>query len=165
MLINKQAITLNPLDAHFPTKITVPPRTSQGIKVNLPTLKPPSDSDASYGADFEDYAVEMHEWLSLALVESVRIRSDDNIDSFLSRYVPPGASTTSSTIVKVTWHGFLSPFWARQKFVQALLAAPQDVWFAYYVVGFGESFLGSNRDCTILKLPNAPNEYVLWEVA
>ena len=166
MLTCRQAITPDPLDAHFPTKITVSPRTSQVIKVNLPTLKPPSDIDASNGADFEDYAVEMHEWLSLALVESPRIRSDDNIDRFLSRYVlSGGVSTTSSSIIKITWQGFLSPSWAHKKFVQALLAAPQDLWFAYYVVGFGESFLGGNKDCTILKLPNAPNEYVLWEVA
>jgi ribonuclease P/MRP protein subunit RPP40 len=130
----------------------------------MPVLKPPSEVDTSYGADFEDYAVEVHEWLSLILLESPRIRSDDKIDAFLSRYVPPGGSTTSSNLVKITWQGFLSPSWAHKTFVQALLAAPRDVWFAYYVVGFGESFLGGNRDCTILKLPNASNEYVLWEV-
>ena len=164
MLIFWQVLTPDPLDAHFPAKRTVSPVISQGIRVNLPVLNPLSES-ASYGADFEDYAVEMHEWLSLALVESPRIRSDDDIDSFLSRYGPPGASTTSSTLVKITWQGFLSPSWAHNFFFQALLAAPQDTWFAYFVVGFGESLLGGSKDCTILKLPNAPNEYVLWEVA
>jgi len=144
--------------------MTASPEISQDIKVNMASLKPPSVVDPSYGSDFEDYAFEIHEWLSLVLLESPRLNPNDKIDFFLSRYVPPGQSVASSKLVKITWRGFLSPYWAHKMFVRALLAAPQDAWFAYSVVSFGEGWPGGN-DCTILRLPDTPNEYVLWEVA
>lgn len=131
----------------------------------MPSLKPPTELDPSYGADFEDYAVDTHEWLSLVLLGSPRINPDDKIDPFLSRYVPPGDTFTSSKLVKVTWRGFVSPSWVHKLFVHLLLAVPQDAWFAYAVVGFGGGPLGESENCTTLKLPDAPNEYVLWEVA
>jgi ribonuclease P/MRP protein subunit RPP40 len=128
-------------------------------------LKPPLEVEPSYGADFEDYAVDTHEWLSLVLLNSPRINPDDKIDPFLSRYVPPGPSFTNSKLVKVTWQGFISPSWAHKMFVKLLLAVPQAAWFAYFVVGFGDGPLGESKNCTTLKLPDAPNEYVLWEIA
>jgi ribonuclease P/MRP protein subunit RPP40 len=160
-----KAITLDPLNIYFPTKKTVSPEVSQPIKAQIPTLKPPTDVDPSYGADFEDYAVDIHEWLSLALLESPRIDPNDKIDSFLSRYVPPGDYFTNCNLIKITWQGFISPSWAHKAFVQMLLAAPQDEWFAYCVVGFGDGPLGECKNCTTLKLPDAPKEYVLWEIA
>lgn len=135
------------------------------IRVKIPSLKPPKEVDPSYGADFEDYAVDIHEWLSLILLESPRINSSDNIDPFLSRYVPPGGSFTDSKLVKVTWQGFISASWAHKIFVQLLLAVPQDAWFAYCVVGFGDGPLGESKTCTILKLPDAPKEFVSWEIS
>ncbi|KAH8802061.1 ribonuclease P 40kDa subunit-domain-containing protein [Hyaloscypha sp. PMI_1271] len=82
----RATIAPDPLDAHFPTWRTVSPGASQSIKVKMPSIKPPTEVDPSYGADFEDYAVDIHEWLSLVLLESPRINSDDKIDSFLTRY-------------------------------------------------------------------------------
>lgn len=131
---------------------------------NVPPLKPPAEVSTDYGDDFEDFAVDTHEWLSLISLDSPRIRHDDQINSFLSRYSTPGPSTASN-LVKITWQGFLSPSWAHQTFVQTLLAIPGDGWFAYCVGGFGEGWAGDCKDCTILKVPDAPNEYVLWEVA
>jgi ribonuclease P/MRP protein subunit RPP40 len=138
---------------------------SQPIKVKMPSLKPPTEVEASYDEDFEDYAVDIHEWLSLVLLESPRLNPDDNIDPFLSRYVPPGDTFTNSKLVKVTWQGFISPSWAHKSFVQMLLAVPQDAWFAYCVVGFGDGPLGESKNCTILKLPDTPKEFVLWGIA
>ena len=164
-ILTFQALAPDPLDAHFPVKQTASPRLLQDIKVNLPSLKPPTCVDPTYGADFEDYAVELQEWLGLCLLESPRVSSDDKIDSFLSRYAPPGESFTNTKLVKLTWQGFLSPTWAHKTFVQILLAAPRDSWFAYCVGSFGEGISGESKSCTILRLPDAPNEYVLWEVA
>ena len=130
----------------------------------MPPLKPPTDVDESYGADFEDYAVETHEWFSLIQLGSPRINPDDKIDSFLSRYVPPGDSSKVCKLVKITWQGFLAPSWAHRTFVKVLLAIPRDVWFAYCVAGFVEEALGESRNCTILKIADAPNEYVLWDI-
>jgi ribonuclease P/MRP protein subunit RPP40 len=165
ILIGHKAIAPDPLDAHFPTWRTVSPGASQSIKVKMPSIKPPTEVDPSYGADFEDYAVDIHEWLSLVLLESPRINSDDKIDSFLTRYVAPGDSFKDTMLVKVTWQGFMSPSWAHKIFVQMLLAVPKDEWFAYCVVGFGDGPLGESKVCTILKLPDAPNEFVSWEIS
>lgn len=131
----------------------------------MPSLKPPTDTEPLYCGDFEDYAVDVHEWLSLVLLESPRTKSDDDIDPFLSRYVPPGDSFTNLKLVKVTWQGFMSPSWAHKSFVQTLLAVPQDTWFAYCVIGVDNGLFGEGKSCTILKLPDAPNEFVSWEVA
>jgi ribonuclease P/MRP protein subunit RPP40 len=137
----------------------------QDIKVNLASLKPPKEVDHTYGADFEDYAVELQEWFSLISLESPRINPDDKIDPFLSRYAPPGDSYIITKLVKLTWQGFLAPTWAHKTFVHILLTAPRDSWFAFCVGGFGEGISGHSKNCTIIRLPDAPNEYVVWEIA
>jgi ribonuclease P/MRP protein subunit RPP40 len=155
----------DPLNVHFPQRVTVSAEITSNIKVDIPPLKPPTDTSLEYGEDFDDFAVETHEWLSLISLDSPRINPDDRIDSFLSRYASPGQSTTDSKVVKISWRGFLSPSWANRIFVQALLTVPREAWFAYTVGGFGNVSSSSSKDCTILKVPDAPNEYLLWEVA
>ncbi|KAI9051010.1 hypothetical protein LZ554_005118 [Drepanopeziza brunnea f. sp. 'monogermtubi'] len=161
--LGEKTTTPSPIEPHSPTKKTAIP-TAQEMKVNVPSLLPPTDVDKAYGADFEDYAVETQEWLSLVLLGSPRIDPDDKIDPALSRYVLPGDTLTACKLVKITWRGFISPSWAHKMFVQLLLATPREGWFAYFVDGFSESSLGNGKHCTILKLPNAPNEYVLWDI-
>ena len=163
-MLTFQAVTPDPLDPYFPVEKIVSPSLLQDIKVIQPSLEPPKEVDPTYGADFEDYAIELQEWLALVLLESPRIGPDDKIDPFLSRYAPPGDSQTCTKLVKLTWQGFLAPTWAHQAFVQILLAAPQEAWFAYCVGGFGEGISGENKNCTVLRLPNAPKEYIFWEV-
>lgn len=109
--------------------------------------------------------METHEWISLIALESPRIDPDDRIDSALSRYASPGSPTSRIKLVKITWRGLLSPTWAHRMFVKALLATPPNQWLTYVVGGFGKSWAGESRDCTILKVPDTTNEYVLWEVA
>ncbi|RFU36008.1 hypothetical protein B7463_g405, partial [Scytalidium lignicola] len=153
------------LDQHFPTRITCQPIISQDIRTNMPTLAPPAELGPEHDGDFEEFSCEIYEWLSLVCLESPRIDPDDNIDSFLSRYVPPGSSNTSATLVKVTWQGFLTSSWAHKMFVQALLAIPRDAWFAYSVGSFSEEKSGNTKACTVLKLHTNSNEYVLWELS
>lgn len=157
--------TPDPLDVHFPVRMTTFPEIITGINVNIPPLKPPTDTNSEYREDFEDFAVETHEWLSLISLNSPRINAGDDIDPFLSRYVSPGESRTSSNIVKITWRGFLSPSWVHGMFVRALLAVPRESWFVYNVAGRGEVWSSGSKDCTVLKVPDAPTEYLLWEVA
>lgn len=155
----------DPIEAHFPVEKAVSPQVIPEMKVNMPSLQPPIEVDKSYGADFEDYAAETNEWLSLILLNSPRINPDDKIDPFLSRYVPPGDTLTPCKLVKITWRGFLSPRWAHKMFVQMLLATPRSGWFAFCVDEFGGVAAGHGKHCTTLKLPDTPNEYVLWEIA
>lgn len=154
----------NPVDLHFPTKVIVEPKIAEDLRVCIPPLTPPADIQHTYNEDFDDFAVETHEWLSLISLNSPRINPKDGMDSFLSRYIPPGGSSTESKLVKITWQGFLRPSWAHGLFVEALLATPRESWFSCSVVGFGETWSGDGKDSTILKPPHTSNEYVLWEV-
>jgi ribonuclease P/MRP protein subunit RPP40 len=154
----------DPLAVHFPTKVTTSPEIILNINVKKPCLKPPTKTNTEYDCGFEEFAVEAHEWLSLISLGSPRIDPHDQIDSLLSRYVPPGDSTKSSKLVKITWGGFMAPSWVHKTFFQLLLASPNNLWFSLHVCGFGEGWSGRTNDCTILKLPDSPKEYMLWEV-
>ncbi len=109
----------------------------------------------------------MYEWISLVSLGSPRVDHNDKIDPFLSRYTPPVAddrNNEATKLVKITWKGFASSSWAHNIFVQALLAAKPGMWFSFDVLGFQKSIRLSGGDCTMLKLPGAQNEYMLWEV-
>jgi len=153
------------MDTHFPNKVSVEPITATGIDVNIPPLNPPtSNAESGCETDFEDFAIETHEWLSLVSLNSPRVNPEDRLDSFLSRYIPPGGSSTGSKLVKVTWQGFFSSAWAHRLLVEALQATPATSWFSISVVGFSSTWSGDTKDCTILKPPNTSDEYILWEV-
>lgn len=154
----------DPLSSHHPHKITCTPRVSSDAQFRRPDFKPPTENKSNYDEEFREFATETHEWLSLVSLESPRVRSTDNIDPFLSRYDPPKSLETTEELVKVTWTGFISPSWAHNTFIQVLLVAPKNSWLSYYVGGFSESWNGESKNCTILKLPDVPNDYVLWEV-
>jgi ribonuclease P/MRP protein subunit RPP40 len=130
----------------------------------MPPINPPKDVDSINGEDLEDFAIETHEWLSLVSLDSPRIDPDNKIDSFLSRYAAPGESRIRSKLVRISWRGFLPPIWVHETFVEALLLTPRDSWLACSVVGFEEGWSCESKDCTILRPPGAPNEYVLWEI-
>jgi ribonuclease P/MRP protein subunit RPP40 len=153
------------LDSHFPDRKVSTPVTTEKFSTNIPSLQPPTNADLLDRGEFEDYSVEIHEWLALFLLQSPRISKDDKIDLLLSRYSIPSGSIMTANLVKVTWQGFLSPMWAHKTFVQLILAVPQDRWFAYAVDGFSEGWRNECRSSTILKIPDVPNEYMLWDIA
>jgi ribonucleases P/MRP protein subunit RPP40 len=120
-----------------------------------------------YEDEFSNFSVEIYEWLSVISLESPRVAPTDRIDPFLSRYSPPPADSQKpgvTELVKINWKGFASSSWAHKIFVQTLLTAKSGMWFSFAVLGFNESIRTGGRDCTILKLPSAQNEYMLWEV-
>ena len=159
-----QAPTPDPLDKHAPVRRTVPIQITQDIKVKMPSLKPPTDIDPMYGNDFEDYAVEINEWLCMVLLESPRLHPEDHIDPQISRYQPPG-DVTEQKLAKVTLQGFYSPLWAHQMFVNLLLALPKGAWFAYSVTSLAEGWQDGGKSSMILKLPDDSTNYVLWDIA
>jgi ribonuclease P/MRP protein subunit RPP40 len=159
------ALDPDPMDVHFPTRFTLSPKICTGITASIPSLKPSTDTENEFAGDFKDFAVETLEWVAMVSLHSPRISPEDKIDPVLSRYVPPGNSTTATRLVKVNWRGFIPPSWAHKTFVHALLAVPLEAWFTFSVVGFGEGWSGTSKDTTILRVPDASNEYILWEVA
>ncbi len=165
MLTEGEALSPDPLDAHFPVRKTASPIVAKAIQVKVPSLQPPEEQDPSYESDFEDYAEGILEWLSLITIGSPRVDLNDTVDPFLARYVPPGDTFTSCRLVTVTWRGFIPSSWANKVFVEILLAAPKSAWFSYSVTGWNDGPLGYNRSSTVLRLPEHAKEFVLWDIA
>lgn len=155
----------DPLNAHFPVRKTITPDISQALKANVPSLKPPTNINPAYGTEFEDFAVDMYEWLSMVLLESPRIDPDDQIDPFLCRYSPPGDSYDPGSLMKISWKGFMSSNWVQKIFIEILQLLPRNVWFAYNVASFSTDMLAEGNCTMVLKLPDGHNEYVLWEIS
>jgi ribonuclease P/MRP protein subunit RPP40 len=160
-------ISSDPFKKHFPVVVSCLPDILPQIDVEVPRLQPPEGHRDMYEDDFSDFSVEIYEWLSVISLESPRVVPNDRIDPFLSRYSPPPAESPKPSVtelVKISWKGFTSSSWAHKIFVQALLVAKPGVWFSFATLGFDEGIRTGGRDCTILKLPGAQNEYMLWEV-
>ena len=105
-----------PIAKHHPvTKACLPQlTTTEGVRV--PFLSPAPGSDC--GDDFEDWALETYEWLSLVALKSPRIIFNDAIDPFLSRYqVPDCESGKIFNMVALTWTGFIPASWIMQLFM------------------------------------------------
>lgn len=143
------------------------PEAFEGIDVTLPLLKPPAELLS--GTDNEylpDTMSETYEWLSLVRLQSPRVSSTDNIDPYLSRYQTPGEPNEQATtkVCTITWEGLLAPSLARQMLVDLILKLPSREWFSFTVSSFSKSFAGDAAECTILRPPKSPGEYLLWEI-
>lgn len=161
--LTSKDLEIEPLEAFTPSNKTSIPQISEEFKTNIPSLIPPAEVDPKYGHDFEDYAIETNEWLSMALIESPRLLSTDSIDSFLSRYAPPNNSTPGS-LVKIRWQGLISPTWAYKLFVSTLLATPQELWSACSISGFADDWGTIGHHSLVLKFPESQSDFVLWDV-
>jgi ribonucleases P/MRP protein subunit RPP40 len=109
----------------------------------------------------EEETIEMYEWLGLAIMKSPRIRSDDDIDPYLSRYQVPefGQSISNESglkenIIIMRWHGLIDPDFVVQQFLQAYKAGKR-TWFAISAASF------SNTSYTLLY--NQSQQCFTWE--
>jgi ribonuclease P/MRP protein subunit RPP40 len=158
---------VDPLAKHFPTIVECAWQASQYLNVALPQLQPPAVSSSGVNDDFSDYVGELYEWLSLVSLESPRVLIGDDIDSFLSQYVPPvgdDGDFTSINVVRLTWEGFMAAKWAHEVFIAVLLTTPSEMWLSFVVSAFSSTGPEDCKDCTILKCPGSTGEYILWEV-
>lgn len=112
-------VKTNPLAKHHPLvkpilstikradAVLVPP-------LNLSTL--PSDRGTA-----EDWAIEFHEWLSLVVLGSRRVKANDEIDPYLCRYsVPDKEAATPKKLVHLQWSGFMPAHWIRSLFLELM---------------------------------------------
>jgi len=131
-----------PIAAHAPTAGVFEPKEADRKNVLVPNFP---DTIAE---DDHEVGAELQEWLSLAMMDSPRVRSGDNIDSFLCRYQVPSSSTGElakpADLVAYKWHGFIPSEFATN-ILLVTMKASQDTWFAMS----GETFDG--RAYTILK--------------
>ena len=114
----------DPIDRHHPIHKLAEPRVSRVDHVLVPSLTLPPPIAASRGQpkttsntdtdtnQLDEHAASIYEWLSLVSLNSPRVRSDDEIDPYLSRYVVPDVETaTRQSLVRVRWNGLLPVKW------------------------------------------------------
>lgn len=71
--------------------------------------------------NFAEEQLEIIEWLSLVALNSPRVYSGDMIDPYLSRYeIPQLEKASVAQLVKLSWHGFISPEWVRNLYLQVM---------------------------------------------
>ena len=116
--------------------------------------------------DFDESVTEMYEWLSLIRLESPRVATGDDIDPYLSRYALPtdNGAVKTAALCTVRWQGFIPSNWVRKVLVDVLLSVPPRAWFSLSATTLGTRIGGSHAECTILRPPDSPGEFILWDV-
>ena len=108
-----------PLAKHHPITKTVEMRKQSMQGVAMPDLDPAKFMDTD--REFEEWAFDTYEWLSLVGLGSPRVLLHDSIDPYLSRYqVPgePGCEKHAITMISLTWEGLLPREWIQSLFIQ-----------------------------------------------
>ncbi|KAI2617686.1 ribonuclease P 40kDa subunit [Hypomontagnella submonticulosa] len=157
----------DPLSKHHPTKYTSHPVVSEDLLANIPALKPPAAIlSSSNRLDLDEFAEEIYEWLSLIRLESPRVNADDKVDPYLCDYTVPGNSEDIQTgkLCRISWQGFIPPKWTQRILADVILAIPSKSWFSLSTTTFARGIVGDSADCTILRPPNSPGEYFLWDI-
>ncbi|KAK4663033.1 hypothetical protein QC763_600930 [Podospora pseudopauciseta] len=154
----------DPLATLSPTSCTSNPSITQDIDALVPILTPSTGTSEQIARDeLEDFSSELYEWLALVRLQSPRILQSDSIDPYLSLYRIPNGSNPAK-ICKLSWRGFFSPSWTRQTLIGLFTVLPSKTWFSFSTTTFSRGLAGDNTECTFLRPPNRPGEYLMWEV-
>ncbi|KAI3331604.1 ribonuclease P 40kDa subunit [Xylariaceae sp. AK1471] len=157
----------DPISQYFPTKYTSNPALVEDMAMTIPPLKIPSAILADRNRqELDEYAMEVYEWLSLVRLESPRVKLGDSVDPYLSTYVVPGNASEidKGRLCKISWQGFIPPSWAANALADLIKALPPKAWFSISTTPFTRVAIGHGADCTIMRPPSSPGEYVLWEI-
>ena len=107
-----------PIAKHHPIAKCVSPQKTTISSVMIPDLAPPQELDTE--GEFEDWALNVYEWLSLVGIQSPRVQAGDAIDPYLSRYtlqLPQGDSPKPQNLARITWFGLLPKESIRKLFI------------------------------------------------
>ena len=106
-----------PIAKHYPV-------TSDCMKSQKTTdavLVPDLSRNQSKGTNekFEEWALDIYEWLSLVAIGSPRVLADDSVEPYLSRYQVPGADPENAfEMVALMWRGVIPCKWIRSLFIE-----------------------------------------------
>ncbi|KAI0541293.1 ribonuclease P 40kDa subunit-domain-containing protein [Xylaria digitata] len=157
----------DPIAQYCPTKYTSNPVLVENMAMKIPPLGvPPAVVTDQTRQELGEYATEIYEWLSLVRLESPRVKPCDSIDSYLSTYTVPSdpSGCEEGRLCKISWRGFMPPSWAASILAELIRAFPPKAWFSFSITPFTRVAVGLGADCSIMRPPNCPGEYVLWEI-
>ena len=141
------------------------PTVGRSAQINMPNLKPTREA-ISDREEFEEFAMDTYEWISMMRIQSPRIEVANNVDAYVSSYEVPcqhGAVETTS-VCKVSWQGFLSPYWVQDTLMRLFMSVPSKSWLAFTSGAISNCSKADNSEVTVLRPPNSPGEYVMWEI-
>ncbi|KIW67570.1 hypothetical protein PV04_06810 [Phialophora macrospora] len=160
---------LGPLSAHHPTEQTLTCSRQELLETMTPSLLTglsSYSSDLSLG-ETQESIYEVLEYLDMVALASPRVRTTDQIDSFLSRYAVPDPSESSNSVKAMTWNGLISSQWilelvcsiikqSRVKNLQNLDF--QQNWLAISVSSFKTQAVHQTDGYTILLQPSCGDQ-------
>lgn len=90
-------------------------------QISTPPLQGLVSNDMSEG-DMQESCGAFAEWIAMVQLGSPRVSADDDVDSYLSRYVVPADNGSRTTdLISLKWHGLISGTWVLQLFISLLL--------------------------------------------
>ncbi|KAI9696582.1 MAG: hypothetical protein M1836_005601 [Candelina mexicana] len=145
------------LSKFYPIQKLGSPCITQTVPIAVPSILFGDSEATSQEHHFnQDHAVELQEWLSLVALDSPRIRTDDSIDPYLSRYqIPIEPKAQNSRLVCVRWHGFITANWTMGLWVQCLRTVrnvANNGWFAIQLHAFSMEPLDAGRVSTLVRV-------------
>ncbi|WEW61568.1 ribonuclease P subunit [Emydomyces testavorans] len=149
-----------PIKKHHPQIFSCTPKISSLHNILTPPLTQSTFQTAQgdqASSLLRETCAATQEWLALVRLEAPRIRADDSIDPYLSRYtVPDREHCTSSNLVKLTWTGLIPSKWITQLFIATLRGtAHSTAWFAIASSALGKEAVEGKDGYMILALPQA----------
>lgn len=157
----------DPLEKYFPVRYTSAPGIIPHLKTKLPALKVPTAMHSdSNRLEFDEFSVDIYEWLSLIRLQSPRVAAGDDVDRYISTYVPPGLieDVRQASLCKMTWEGFMPASWTQYVLAEIVLAVPAKHWFALSATAFVRGTTAEATEWTLMRPPDSPGEYLLWDV-
>ncbi|KAL1958606.1 hypothetical protein VTO42DRAFT_4203 [Malbranchea cinnamomea] len=148
-----------PIKQHYPQVLSYTPSLTTIPKVLVPPLSLQKFLEGDYKDALRDSCSEIQEWLGLVSIDSPRIRADDTIDPYLSRYeVPYREECEVKNLVKITWRGLIPPNWIIKLITATLrqcasVESNSKLWFALSSSALARDAVESRDGYTILALP------------
>lgn len=143
----------------LPRSASPPTRTDQPNTL-IPNLSaPPRSLEESSAYHRSDTSEDILEWLSLITLQSPRLNSTDDIDSYLSRYaIPTSASSNAITVTTLRWHGFIPASWICRivGLCTSMFQADGQAWYAVTAVAIRTEQGGQRGEgcCLFFPLPH-----------
>ncbi|KAI5295550.1 hypothetical protein KEM52_001039 [Ascosphaera acerosa] len=118
------------------------------------------DARQSTRAFLQQTTDDLAEWLALVALDSDRVRADDDVDPYLSRYALPAEpdQCRQDNLVHLTWTGLIPASWVMRMVVSLIShlhsdAASSDHWFALTSSAFMTKAMNNDRGYSLLVLP------------